>query len=128
MPRKRLIEDLTEVAGGSDSDDRSGTWTESPSSFHRAFFTEDSVDNRGSRGPEPCTESELNYNVSALLEVDVLAEVRKSCKIAVTTNESIKGDVSARKVREKGGTTADSNKVDVATDTKDSGKGDTTAD
>lgn len=63
MPRKRLIDDLSKVAGGSDSEDSSGTGTELPSSSHRAFFTEDSVENRSARGLDHCTKSELNYIV-----------------------------------------------------------------
>lgn len=73
------------------------------------------------RGSEHCTESKLNYIVSAPLKVDVLDEVKKRRKIAATTNDSKKVDVSAAKESEKGnisakkgGTSADPNKGNVS--------------
>lgn len=65
------------------------------------------MDNHSALGPDLCTESQLNYVASALLEVDVLAKVRKRHKIAATINESKKGDTTADS--NKGGTSADYN-------------------
>lgn len=112
IQRKTIIDDLAEVADGSDSDDRSGTGTESPSFSHPDFFTENSVKYRSARGPEPCTESELNYPVSAPLYVVVLAEVRKRPKISATMNDSLKVDVSAGS--DRGVSTSNSIKGDVS--------------
>lgn len=87
MPRKELIEDMAEVARGSESEGRSVAETETSSEFHFQFFidhSEDTTDvtpyNRRSTSPsagrrsdarQTCTGSEMSLVVSDCLYVDI---------------------------------------------------------
>lgn len=95
MPWKRLIDDMAENAGGSDSEDQSVAQNDTPSESHVLFFTKQSEEYCVVTTPNRCSpqppsgrhrcahqDSKMRFLLSSLLEVDFKAafEMRKKFK------------------------------------------------
>lgn len=85
IPRNRIIDDMTKVDGGSDSDDRGVTGTKGPSEGHERFYNERSdeshdpserhpastLSSRERGDQQSCTDSEIRCMLNALPDEDV---------------------------------------------------------
>lgn len=93
--KRKLIDDMADVAGGSDSDERNDTDTDSPTSSHRRFFTDEDYEPSTTCARvagSSITAEELLYAISAHLEEDVEGEILKRRRLRAANNSAVTVD------------------------------------